>query len=311
MKAVKYFFPAILAVILLVSGCKNKSSESQNSEAAPATPKTSVTVAYPSDTVQLNEDVTLNATAIYLLKSDVKANTTGYITKMNIKLADHVHRGQTLFVLQTKEARALGSTINKLDSAFRFSGNTSVVSPTTGYVAMLNHQTGDYVQDGEVLATVTDGNSFGFVMEVPYEYNQLIKNGGNLIVNLPDGRNLNGYVAKIMPSVDPAAQTQQVLIKIKNGENIPENLIATVNFVRKSVTGMSVPKSAVLTDDSQSEFWVMKLINDTTAVKTDIQKGIENNDWVEIKSGDITPKDRIVVSGNFGMNDTAFVKINP
>ena len=44
-----------------------------------------------------------------------------------------------------------------------------------------------------------------------------------------DGRNLNGYVAKIMPSVDPAAQTQQVLIKIKNGENIPENLIATRN----------------------------------------------------------------------------------
>jgi len=310
MKAVKYLFPAILAVILLVSGCKNKSSESQNSEVAPATPKTSVTVTYPSDTVQLNEDVTLNAIATYLLKSDVKANTTGYITRMNIKLADHVRRGQTLFVLQTKEALALGSTINKLDSAFRFSGNTSVVSPTKGYVAMLNHQTGDYVQDGEVLATVTDANSFGFVMEVPYEYNQLIKNGGNLIVNLPDGRNLNGYVAKIMPSVDPAAQTQQVLIKIKNGENIPENLIATINFVRKSVTGVSVPKFAVLTNDSQSEFWVMKLINDTTAVKTDIQKGIENNDWVEIKSGDITPKDRIVVSGNFGMNDTAFVKIN-
>jgi hypothetical protein len=35
-----------------------------------------VTVAYPSDTAQLNNMITLNATATYLLKSDVKPTAT-------------------------------------------------------------------------------------------------------------------------------------------------------------------------------------------------------------------------------------------
>jgi hypothetical protein len=32
---------------------------------------------------------------------------------------------------------------------------------------------------------------------------------------------------------------------------------------------------AVVSDETQSSFWVMKLINDTTAVKTEITKGVK------------------------------------
>ncbi len=309
-KGFKYLlFAFLLIAFYAISGCGVKSHNDQNVYSINSAPKTSVRITYPTDTVNLKDEITLNATATYLLKSDVKANATGYITKNNIRLADYVNRGQILFELQTKEARALGNTINELDSSFRFSGNTSVISPASGYVAMLNHQAGDYVQDGEILATITDADSFGFVMEVPYEYNQLVRNGCILIVHLPDGRNLKGYVAKIMPSVTPATQTQKILVKVKNDRNIPENLIATINLVKNSIIGICLPKAAVLTNDSQSEYWVMKLINDTVAVKTDIKKGIENNDFVQIISGNITLEDRIIISGNYGMKDTASVKI--
>jgi len=300
--------PVLIGFSFLLTECKGKSSENQ-SEKVTVKPKTSVQITYPNDTVKMNNEIMLNAVATYLLKSDVKANTTGYITKMNVKLADPVKRGQILFELKTKEAHALGNTINKLDSTFQFSGTTSVVSPATGYVATLNHQAGDYVQEGDVLASITDKSSFGFVLEVPYEYVQLIHSQKNLMVHLPDGRYLPGFVSKIMPSVDPAAQTQQVLIKLKTNENIPENLIASMPLVKNTATGIFVPKTAVLTNDTQSEFWVMQLINDTTAVKTVIKKGIENSDWVQLLSANLSTKDRIVVSGNYGMNDTTFISI--
>ena len=294
-------------ILITFAGCKRKSSETENTVAQPL-PKTTVSVSYPSDTVILKDEITLNATATYLLKSDVKANATGYITSMHIKPADRVRRSQTLFTLQTKEARALGNTINELDPSFRFSGVTSVVSPVSGYVQMLNHQVGDYVQDGETLATITDENSFGFLMNVPYEYNQLIRNGNPLKVNLPDGRTLAGSVSKIMPAVDPVSQTEQVLVKVKEVD-IPENLIASIQLVKSTTSGLCVPKLAVLTNDSQSDFWVMKLINDTTAIKVDINKGIETESWVQVLSDNITMKDRLVTSGNFGMSDTAYVTI--
>lgn len=289
--------------------CKNDKAPIETVQEQEVVSKTPVKIGYAMDTVSLEQSIVLNATATYLLKSDVKANTTGYITKVNIKLADQVGRGQTLFVLQTKEAKALGNTINKLDENFRFSGISNVQSPSSGYVDMLNHQIGDYVQDGEVLASVTDQSSFGFVMNVPYEYNQLVNSGGRLDVLLPDNRILSGYVAKIMPNVDPVSQTEKVLVKVNNGGKIPENLIAKIALTKDRKSGIAVPKSSVLTDDVQSEYWVMKLINDTTAVKIIVEKGLENDRWVELKSNNISLKDRLLTSGNFSLSDTAYVKI--
>jgi biotin carboxyl carrier protein len=303
---VPHFIP--LFIVLFLLGCKDKNPETSPAPAQEVTPQTEVAVAYPTDTLRLNNDITLNATSTYLLKSDAKANATGYITGMKIRLGDHISRGSAIFSLQTKEARALGNTINQLDPSFRFHGSTSVVSPATGYVAMLNHQIGDYVQDGEVLATITDASSFGFVMDVPYEYINLLKSQSQLAVNLPDGEKLPAKISKIMPTVDPVSQTVKVLLKVAKS-NIPENLIGTVSFSKQSVMGLSVPKMAVLSDETQTTFWVMKMLNNDTAVKVPIKKGVETDQYIEIKSGNLSPKDRVIVSGNFGLSDTAKVKI--
>jgi hypothetical protein len=53
----------------------------------------------------------------------------------------------------------------------------------------------------------------------------------------------------------------------------------------------------------------MKLINPTTAVKVPVTKGIESGDRVEILSPKFSAQDKIVVTGNYGLADTAKVKI--
>ena len=304
----KKFLYLILFSVSILS-CKKNEAPSTEGPKPDAKPKTEVNVAYPSDTIHLDNNVTLNATATYLLKSDAKANSTGYIISMKVRLGDRITQGSVLFGLQTKEARALGNTINKLDKSFRFNGTTTVVSPATGYVVMLNHQIGDYVQDGEILATITDASSFGFVVDVPYEYLQLIKDKSSLLVKLPDGNSLPAKVAKVMPTVDPISQTVKVLLKVPHSDNIPENLIGTVSFSKSTAFGLTVPKMAVLSDETQSSFWVMKMLNDTTAVKTPIVKGAETDEYIQIISGNLSTKDRVVTSGNFGLSDTAIVKI--
>ncbi len=305
MSAPKIFY--LSYVLVLFSACRQKENNSVAEEVI-ANPKTEVSIGFANDTIKISDEISLNATASFLLQSDVKANATGYITGMSIKLGDKVNRGATLFNLQTKEARALGNTINKLDASFRFNGNNSVQSPSSGYVVMVNHQTGDYVQDGEVLATVNDASSFGFVMDVPFEYLNLLKKEKSILLTLPDGTHTTGIIAKVMPSADPISQTVKVLVKVAN-KNIPENLIATVSFVKNKSFGLSVPKAAVVSDETQSSFWVMKLINDSTAVRTDFEKGLENNKWTQVVSGNIVTGDRIIISGNFGLGDTALVNI--
>jgi hypothetical protein len=53
----------------------------------------------------------------------------------------------------------------------------------------------------------------------------------------------------------------------------------------------------------------MKLINDSTAIKVVVRKGFENNDEVEITEPEFLASDRIVMTGNYGLPDTARVSI--
>lgn len=302
------FFLILIGALAVISCTKQETSSAPQETTTPK-PKTPVILGVVTDTLRLSNTVTLNATASYLLKTDVKANTTGYITRMSIKLGDAVRRGEVLFGLQTKEARAIGNTINKLDPSFRFHGTTTVLSPATGFVAMVNHQPGDYVQEGEVLATISDASSFGFVTDVPFEYLQLFKSQKSIPVALSDGRSLQGQIAKIMPSADPVSQTVKVLVKVPSAERIPENLIGNISFSKDVALGLSVPKSALVTDETQSSFWVMKMINKDTAIKVPIEKGVETDRYVQIKSGNLKATDRVITSGNFGTGDTIQVQI--
>jgi uncharacterized NAD(P)/FAD-binding protein YdhS len=59
----------------------------------------------------------------------------------------------------------------------------------------------------------------------------------------------------------------------------------------------------------QKNFWVMKLINDSTAVRVPITKGIETTDRIEILSPKFSTSDKFLLTGNFGLSDTAKVKV--
>ncbi len=215
-----------------------------------------------------------------------------------------------MFTIKTKEAQSIGNSINILDTTFKFSGINRIKAPLHGYVAQLTHQVGDYVQDGEQLAVISDRSSFVFLMQLPYELRQTVKQDQNVQLTLPDGYKLNGKVTSFMPTVDTLSQTQGIAIKVNTDRQIPENLVAKARIIKteKSNT-ISLPKSAILSNETQTEFWVMKIINPSTAVKILVTKGIEAGDRIEIISPKFSAQDKILVSGNYGLADTAKVKI--
>jgi len=246
----------------------------------------------------------------FLQSSFIKATANGYIKSANVRLGQFIHAGQLAFVMQTKEAKALGNTINELDPSFRFSGLIRINATQTGYITSVDHQAGDYVQDGEQLAVLSDSKSFGFLLNLPYELRPYLNNNRTIDLELPDKTHLKGSIARIMPTVDSVSQTQGVLIKVNSSSPIPQNLIAKVKIIKSErMNATSLPKDAVLTDESQSEFWVMKMIDSVTAVKVPVIRGMETKDRVEIIRPLFTASDKILLKGNYGLPDTAKVKI--
>ncbi len=305
-RIIQLHFVAGIALLLFSCQSKDKGGDDDDKKVASETPVTVTAV----DSSALADYVDLNATSTTLQKNYVKSNANGYIHQVNAQLGHNVSKGQVLFIIKTKEAQAIGNTINVLDTSFKFSGVNKIKASAPGYISQLSHQLGDYVQDGEALAVISDRSSFVFLMQLPYELRQYVKAGQNVGLTLPGGTKIAGTVSSFMPSVDTVAQTQGVVLKINSGQQIPENLVAKARILKASKNNtQSLPKSAILANETQTEFWVMKLINETTAVKVPVKEGIQSGDRVEILSPKFSGKDRIVISGNYGLPDTAKVKI--
>jgi len=301
----KYLF--LSGIVLVIASCKsNKAADDEDAKVDVQTP---VTVATINDSTMVNY-TSLNATSVYQQKNYVKANANGYIHDVFAQFGHYANKGDVLFTIKTKEAESIGNTINILDTSFKFTGVNKIRASQHGYITQLNHQPGDYVQDGEQLAVISDRASFAFLMQLPYEMRQLVKLNQDVLLTLPDGKKLDGRIASFMPTVDTAAQTQGVVIKISENDAIPENLVAKARIIKElKQNTQSLPKTAILANETQTEFWVMKLVNPTTAVKTPVKKGIETDDRIEILSPKFSPQDKIVVTGNYGLPDTAKVKI--
>ncbi|MFA6246798.1 MAG: HlyD family efflux transporter periplasmic adaptor subunit [Mucilaginibacter sp.] len=298
----------LFACLLAATICSCSGGKPAEEDTA-ATAQTPVTVTTIGNSA-MADTIELNATSTFLQKNYVKANAIGYIQKVNVQPGHYVEKGQLMFTIKTKEAQSIGNTINVLDTTFKFSGINSIRASRSGFVTQLLHQVGDYVQDGDQLAIISDRESFAFVLQLPYELRGVIANNQNLMLTLPDGEKLNGHIASLMPSVDSLSQTQGIVIKVNSNHPIPENLVAKAHIIKTAKSSApSLPKSAVLSNETQNEFWVMKLINDTTAVKTSVKTGIESGGRVEVTSPKFTPGDRIAVTGNYGLADTAKIKI--
>jgi multidrug efflux pump subunit AcrA (membrane-fusion protein) len=309
MQAIARTYIMMLCAGTLLISCGSKKEQDKSDEGAATISQTPVTVT-TVDTAPLTEYLELSATSAFLQKSYVKANAGGYLKTVNAMPGKYVSAGQILFVLKTKEAESIGNTINKLDLNFKFTGVNTIKTSSNGFITQLNHQVGDYVQDGEQLAVISDENSFAFVLELPFEFRKYVPLNKTVDVVLPDSTHLTGIVTAAMPTVDPASQTQSMIIKVPAGSHLPENLIAKVRIVKTQSYKPTLPKAAVLSNDVQDEFWVMKMEDSITAVKVSVQKGIEVSGRIEILSPQFTVADRILVSGNYGLGDTAKVKVH-
>ena len=213
---------------VVITSCHSKTETVTADEDLPevVTPVTVTSVAHgPMEEVAL-----FNATSVFRQKWIIKSNLTGYLQTANISLNKFVRGGQVLFTLQTKEAQSIGNTINNLDPSFKFTGSNTIHANGAGFISEINHQAGDYVQDGEQLAVITDTKSFVFLLDLPYEMHAYIKGKRSLMLLLPDGEKLPAVVSESIPVMDSASQTQRFILKVNTTKPIPENLIAKVQI---------------------------------------------------------------------------------
>lgn len=298
----------IAGILQVMSSCGNSGSVDTNEETTPKTPVEVVNITNGS----VDDELNLLGSTIYLKRNLVTAPIPAFIILVNVKLGDQVNKGDLLYVLQSKESRALGNDVAKLDSTLTNFGIIKVKAPASGIVTTLDkQQPGDYVLEGTQLCTIAESNDLVFQVNVPYEYTNFTNVGNSCLIVLPDKSKHTASFTRALTAMNVTAQTQTILAKTSDHLFLPENMIVNV-LVRKGLKSdkQILPKSCVLSDEMLSEFWVMKLINDSTAVKQVVTIGNKNSEWIEVLNPTFKRSERIISKGNFGLPDTALVTIS-
>lgn len=291
-----------LLILVCLAGCSRITPDKATTEKAP---ETSVTVTHISRG-NIPKEIILSATTAYLNKSMITAPIPAFVSNVYVQPGCIVQAGQTLYTLETKEHHALSGAITPQEA-----GVISVKAGITGIVTSVSQQEGSYVPEGATLCMMAELNSLVFELNVPYEELRYTTPDRKCTLILPDETRLTATIQAPLATMNPASQTQQVIARARS-PFLPEGMTVKVLVTANDGSGkerMILPKKAVQSDEMLSRYWVMKLADDTTAIKVPVKVWNSNTDSIEITSPTLSLTDRIILTGGYALEDSSRVVI--
>ena len=288
----------LLSLIVSLSGCGQRNASNGNiQEEKPGTAVTLTHVAFG----KIEKEIILSATTVYQNKSVVGSPIPAFITEVLIQPGSRVKAGDILYRIESKEQHALGN------------GNHAVIpikAERDGIVLDVQQQSGSYVTEGTVLCSVAEVESLVFEINGPYEQQRYAYSGSKCMLELPDGTRLAATVHAPLATMNTVSQSERVIARAK-APFLPEGMNLKAIFAENNASskGMILSKSAVQSDETLTEHWVMKLADDSTAVRVPVEIGNSNVSEIEIKSTTLSPQDLIILTGGYGLEEGAKVVV--
>ncbi|MBX3458446.1 MAG: efflux RND transporter periplasmic adaptor subunit [Planctomycetes bacterium] len=188
--------------------------------------------------------------------------------------------------------------------------DTRICSPVSGLVTLRARKQGEYVNPGELIATVAVMRTIRADLELPETHFSAIKVGDSVAVTLRTLRDdkgatlvRNGIVARKDTVAHPQTHSFTVEIDLDNADlALPAGLFGTVEVVTyRRENALVVPLSAVKLNGPRKSLFVVK--GDRVKEIPNIQIGQLSMEWAEILGDPVKPGERVVTSGAQWLGD--------
>lgn len=292
----------VLAIMVTATACNQKNSGKTHYKL----PLPTVTVGSP---VVKSKIVYENFRAVsrYLQDVNFRARTQGVVTKVFTSPGDEVSAGQPLFIIKPAELNALEKSTFSHDIG---NSNDTIFSNQHVLTNQVIVQQGDYVQPGSLLASAFKKNSLVAITYVPFSKVSSIQKNNPCKVIIPGKKPVNTFFKRQLFMADTVTQTQPFIVPLPSNLHLSEGMNLQVSFKEKEIkNGIFVPRDAVLSNEEETSFWLMKMVNNSMAVKVPVTVGWQGEKSIQILTGNIKPSDRIVTQGAYGLPDSTTVKI--
>ena len=185
-----------------------------------------------SKAVEFQPLIKLKATTESEARVDVKAKTSGEVVKIGATQGQFVEKDSILCSLGVVE-------LNR----------TEVKAPFSGYLEQIV-KPGNYLERGQVCATIIQLNPITFMAEVPEFKINKVKNDQGVVLKLVTGEEVEGKLTFVSKSASPTTRTFKVESQVKNpGGFIRDGLTADMTIKIDKVLAHKISPSILLLSD--------------------------------------------------------------
>ncbi len=185
-----------------------------------------------SKAVEFQPLIKLKATTESEARVNVKAKTSGEVVKIGATQGQFVEKDPVLCSLGVVE-------LNR----------TEVKAPFSGYLEQIV-KPGNYLERGQVCATIIQLNPITFMAEVPEFKINKVKNDQGVVLKLVTGEEVEGKLTFVSKSASPTTRTFKVESQVKNpGGFIRDGLTADMTIKIDKVLAHKISPSILLLSD--------------------------------------------------------------
>lgn len=185
-----------------------------------------------SEAVSYQPTIKLKATSRSEARVDVRAKTSGEVVKIGSTQGNFVEKDSILCSLGVVE-------LNR----------TEVKAPFSGFIEQIV-KPGNFLERGQVCATIIQLNPIIFVAEVP-EFNiNKVETGQDVDLRLVTGEFINGKLTFVSKSASPSTRTFKVESQIENKNGlVRDGITAEMTIKTKLVMAHKISPSILLLND--------------------------------------------------------------
>jgi len=227
--------------------------------------------------------IKLKATSMSEARINVRAKTSGEVVKIGAKQGEFIQKDFILCSLGVVE-------LNR----------TEVKSPFSGYIENIV-KPGNFLERGQVCATIIQLNPIIFIAEVPEFKINKVRVGQSVLIELITGEEIEGQLSFVSKSASNLTKTFKIESEIENIDGkIRDGITAEMTIKTDEILAHKISPSILLLNDKG--ILGIKTVNDQNIVKfnkLDILEDSEDGLWV---SGISNPS-RIIIQGQGFVED--------
>jgi RND family efflux transporter MFP subunit len=230
-------------------------------------------------------------TAQWNLDQSKELFKAGAIAERDLKLAEGA----------VESARAkVAAAQARLRSMSNVIRDTRVIAPTTGIIEKKLVETGERVTRGQQLFSLVRNDALELAAAVPARQANAVA-AGQAVHFIADGREFDGRVARVSPTIDPASRSVTVYVQVPNANGaLKGGTFASGRVVQRTISSaLVVPTPALRQSQETGQTFVYRIANRAVDI-ANIQLGVidERAGKAEVLSG-LNDGDRVIV-GNVG-----------